>query len=98
MRKDAWGKGRQNCKVCEDGVLGLEEVPLVMVDRLVFEFFKSAGHSVSSIVGKGSFGYRWFVGLEAGGKCVFEKGRIWKKEEARGRGGKTVKLTKSAPF
>ena len=26
MRKDAWGKGRQNCKVCEDGVLGLEEV------------------------------------------------------------------------
>ena len=46
MRKDAWGKGRQNCKVCEDGVLGLEEVLLVIVAGLAVEFFKSAGHFI----------------------------------------------------
>ena len=119
-RKDAWGKGRQNCKVCEDGVLALEEVPLVIADRLVVEFFKSApshlvggkfmtadhwllaagsAKSVQSekrpkeefsfalaVAGKGSFGYRRFVGLEAGMESVFfGKGRSGKEEDAQGK-------------
>ena len=65
------GEGKAKLQGVRGWSLLFEELPLVMVDKLVVEFTKSEDHSVSSIVGKGSFGDRWFVGLMAGEKSVF---------------------------